>query len=59
MLLINQNQNEKNFDDARIEKIKKGFNELRGRNSKPKIKKIRRGLYEKENKKNLSKSKKK
>ena len=56
---MNQNQNEKNFDDARIEKIKKGFNELRGRNSKPKIKKIRRGLYEKENKKNLSKSKKK
>ena len=38
-------ESEKNFDDAIIEKIKKGFNELRDRNSKPKIKKIRRGLY--------------
>ena len=42
---------EKNFDDARIKKIKKGFNELRDRLSKPKIKEIRKDLYEVENKK--------
>ena len=42
---------EKNFDDARIKKIKKDFNELRDRLSKPKIKEIRKDLYEVENKK--------
>ena len=42
---------EKNFDDARIKKMKKGFNELRDRLSKPKIKEIRKDLYEVENKK--------
>ena len=41
---------EKNFDDARIKKIKKDFNELRDL-SKPKIKEIRKDLYEVENKK--------
>ena len=35
-------------------KIRKDFNELRDRLFKPKIKKIRRNLYEIENKNNLS-----
>ena len=48
------NKSEKNFDDTRIEKIKKYFNKLRDRFSKPKIKKIRKGLYRIKNKKNLS-----
>ena len=41
----------RNFDDAKIEKIKKDFNKLRDRLSKPKIKKIRKDLYRIENKK--------
>ena len=40
-----------------LKKIKKDFNELRHRFSKPEIKEIRKILYEIENKKNLSKSK--
>ena len=52
---MNQNQM-MNFDDARIKKIKKDFNELRER-FKLKIKEIKRNLYEIENKKKLSKSK--
>ena len=44
-------ENEKNFDDARMEKIKKGFNELRDIPSKPKINEIREDLYRIENKK--------
>ena len=47
-------ESEKNFDDAEIKQIKKDFNELRDRFFKPKIKKIRRNLYEVENKNNLS-----
>ena len=35
----------KNFDDAKIEKIKKDFSKLRDRLSKPKIKEIRKDLY--------------
>ena len=42
---------QKNFDDARINNIKKDFNELRDRLSKQKIKEIRKDLYEVENKK--------
>ena len=45
---------EKNFDDARIEKIKKDFNKLRERLSVPKTKEIKRDLYRIQNKKNLS-----
>ena len=52
------NVSEKNFDNARIKKIRKGFNESRGR-FKPKIKEIRKNLCEIENKKNLSKIKNK
>ena len=46
-----------NFNNARIKKIKEGFNKLRKRFLNPKIKEIRKNLYEIENKKNLSKSK--
>ena len=42
---------EKNFDGARLEKIKKDFNEIRDRLSKPRIKEIRKDLYRIENKK--------
>ena len=45
---------ERNFDDARIEKIRKDFNKLRDRLSQPKIKEIGKDLYRIENKKNLS-----
>ena len=44
-------ESEKNFDDARMEKIKKGFNELRDIPSEPKINEIREDLYRIENKK--------
>ena len=43
-------ESEKNFDNARIEKIKKDFNELRDWLSKPKIIEIRKDLYRIENK---------
>ena len=42
---------ENNFDSARIEKIKKYFNKLRDRLSKPKIKEIRKDNSRTENKK--------
>ena len=47
-----------NFDNGRIKKIREDINKLRDRFLKPNIKEIRRNLYEKENKKNLSKSNK-
>ena len=50
-------ENRKNLDNTRIKKIREDFNKLRDRFLKPKIKEIRRNLYEIENKKNLSKSK--
>ena len=40
-----------------MEEIRKKFNELRDRFSKPKIKEIRRNLYEIENEKNIFTSK--
>ena len=45
-----------NFSIARIEKIRKEFNESRHKFSKLKIKEIRKNLYKIENKKNLSES---
>ena len=45
------------FYNVRIKKIREDFNKLKDRFLKPKVKKIRRNLYEIENKKNLSKSK--
>ena len=50
-------EGEKNLDNARIKKIREDFNELRDRLLKPKVKEIRKNLYEIESKKNLSKSK--
>ena len=47
----------KKFNNARIKKIREDFNKLRDRFLKPKIKEIRRNLYEIENKKNISRSK--
>ena len=46
-----------NFNNVRIKKIREDFNKLRDRFLKPKIKEIRRNLYEIEKKENLSKSK--
>ena len=45
------------FSKAKIEKIRKEFNESRYKFSKLKIKEIRENLYEIENEKNLSESK--
>ena len=42
-----------NFSGARIEKIRKEFNESRYKFSKSKINEIRRNLYEMKNEKNL------
>ena len=42
-----------NFSEARIEKIRKEFNESRYKFSKSKINEIRRNLYEMKNEKNL------
>ena len=41
----------KNFDDVRIKTIRKELNKLKNKFSRPKIKEIRRNLYEAENKK--------
>ena len=46
-----------NFSKARIEKIRKEFNESRCKFSKLKIKEIRKNLYKIENENNLSESK--
>ena len=42
------------FDDERLKKIRKDFNELRDRFSKPQIKETRKNLYDIKNPKNLS-----
>ena len=44
-------KSKKNFDNAKIKMIRKDFNKLRDRFLKPKIKEIRKNLYEIENKK--------
>ena len=46
-----------NLNNARIKQIREDFNKLSDRFLKPKIKEIRRNLYEIEKKENLSKSK--
>ena len=46
-----------NFSKAKIEKVRKEFNESRYKFSKLKIKEIRKNLYETENEKNPSESK--
>ena len=45
-------ESENNFDDARKEKIKKDFNKMKDRLSKPKVKQIRKDLYRIEKQKN-------
>ena len=57
MLLVNLELVENNFDNERLKKISEDFNKSRYRFSKPKLKEIRKNLYEIENKKKLSKSK--
>ena len=54
---LDKSESAGNLDNARIKKIGEDFNKLKDRFLKPKIKEIRRNLYEIENKKNLSKSK--
>ena len=56
-LLSALNLSETNFSKARIENIRKEFNESRHKFSKSKINEIRRNLYEIENEKNLFASK--
>ena len=46
-------KSKKNLNNAKIKNIKKDFNKLRIRFLKPKIKGIRKSLYETENKKNF------
>ena len=53
---LSESESAKSLDNAKIKKIKEDFNELRDRLLKPKIKEIRKNLYEIENK-NLSESK--
>ena len=50
-------EKEKNLDNERLKKIRKDFNKSRYGFSKSKKKKIRKNLYETENKKNIFKSK--
>ena len=47
-------ESKNSFDDERLKKIRKDFNELRDRFSKPQIKEIRKNLYDIKNPKNLS-----
>ena len=55
---LNESEKPKtNFSKARIEKIRKEFNESRHKFSKSKINEIRRNLYDKENEKSLFESK--
>ena len=55
-LLIVLYESEQNFINARRKKIWEDLNRLRDRFLKPKIKEIRRNLYEIENENNLSES---
>ena len=47
-------ESKNSFDDERLKKIRKDFNELRDRFSMPKIKEIRKYLYDIKNPKSLS-----
>ena len=52
---LDESESAKSLDNDKIEKIKKDFNKLKNRFLKPKIREIRKNLYEIENK-NLSES---
>ena len=47
-------ESKNSFDDERLKKIRKDFNELRDRFAMPEIKEIRKNLYDIKNPKNLS-----
>ena len=53
---LDESESTKCFGNEGLNKIRKDFNKLRHRFSKPEIKKIRKNLHETENKKNLSES---
>ena len=53
-LLSALDESERNFNNAQTKKVGEDFNKLKIRFLKPKIKEIRRSLYEIENKSNLS-----
>ena len=55
--VLSEPKTKTSLSKKRIKGIRKDFNKLRDRFLKPKIKEIRRNLYEIENKKNLSESK--
>ena len=55
--MLSEPKTKTSLSKKKIRDIRKDFNKLRDRFLKPKIKEIRRNLYEIENKKNLSKSK--
>ena len=59
VFLVNQNRrkNKKNLENVKIKKNREDFNKMRDRFLKPKIKEIRKYLYELGNKENLSESK--
>ena len=48
---LNKSESTKSFDNERLNNIRKDFNKLSYRRSKPEIKKIRKNLHEIENKK--------
>ena len=54
---LSESESVKSLDNANVKKIREDFNELEDRFLKPKIKEIRKNLYEIENKKNPSASK--
>ena len=54
--VLSKSESAKSLNNAKIKKIKEDFNELKDRFLKPKIKEIRKNLYEIENE-NLSESK--
>ena len=55
--ILSEPKTKSKLSKKRIKDIREDFNKLRDRFLKPKIKEIRKNLYEIENKKNLSKPK--
>ena len=50
MSALSESESVKSLDNANVKKIREDFNELKDRFLKPKIKEIRKNLYEIENK---------
>ena len=55
--VLSEPESSKSLDNGKTKMIREDFNELRDSFLKPKIKEIRKNLYEIENKKNLSAAK--